>query len=103
MNNQKDYTIAEFMTLPSEGKVYGELIDPQIELRSMTTAEEMRRLAPNDHQYENLCTIIDDSQKKYGKYKVSADNGINMFNAYADPDIEYFKDTQVYVKIVNDP
>ena len=64
MNNQRDYTIAEFMTLPSEGKVYGELIDPQIELRSMTTAEEMRRLAPNDHQYENLCTIIDDCMVK---------------------------------------
>lgn len=60
MNNQKDYTIAEFLTLPSEGKVYGELIDPQVELRSMTTAEEMRRLAPSENSYENLCSIIDD-------------------------------------------
>ena len=60
MNNQKDYTISEFFTLPSDGKVYNELIDPQIELRSMTTAEEMRRMSPNDHIYENLCSIIDD-------------------------------------------
>ena len=60
MNNQKDYTISEFFTLPSDGKVYSELIDPQIELRSMTTAEEMRRMSPNDHIYENLCSIIDD-------------------------------------------
>lgn len=60
MNNQKDYTISEFYTLPSEGKVYSPLIDPQIELRSMTTAEEMRRLSITDHPYENLCSIIDD-------------------------------------------
>ena len=60
MNNQKDYTISEFFTLPSEGKVYHELIEPQVELRSMTTAEEMRRLSPTDHPYENLCSIIDD-------------------------------------------
>ena len=60
MSNQRDYTISEFFTLPSEGKVYNELIDPQIELRSMTTAEEMRRLSPNDRTYENLCSIIDD-------------------------------------------
>ena len=60
MNNQKDYTISEFFTLPSQGKVYNELIDPQVELRSMTTAEEMRRLSPTDHVYENLCSIIDD-------------------------------------------
>jgi len=60
MNNQKDYTIAEFFTLPSEGKVYSELIDSRVQLRSMTTAEEMRRLSPTDHPYENLCSIIDD-------------------------------------------
>lgn len=60
MNNQREYTIAEFFTLPSEGKVYNELIDPQIQLRSMTTAEEMRRMAPSEHNYENLCSIIDD-------------------------------------------
>ena len=60
MNNQENYTIAEFVSLPSEGKLYNELIDPQVELRSMTTAEEMRRLAPTENNYENLCSIIDD-------------------------------------------
>ena len=60
MNNQKDYTIAEFFTLPSKGNVYKELIDPKVQLRSMTTAEEMRRLSPTEHPYENLCSIIDD-------------------------------------------
>lgn len=64
MNNQKNYTIAEFVTLPSDGKVYKELIDPQIELRSMTTAEEMRRLAPAENTYEKLCSIIDDCTVK---------------------------------------
>lgn len=48
-----------------------------------------------------ICTIIDDSQAGIGKYKVTADNAVNIFNAYADPDIQYYKDTQVYVKILN--
>lgn len=47
-----------------------------------------------------VCTIMDDSQRGIGKYRVSADE-VNLFTAYADPDIEYFKGTQVYVKILN--
>lgn len=64
MQNSIPYTIAEFYTLPSQGKVYSELIDPQVQLRSMTTAEEMRRLSPTDHPYETLCSIIDDCMVK---------------------------------------
>lgn len=60
MQNSIPYTIAEFFTLPSEGKVYSEMVDPKVQLRSMTTAEEMRRLSPTEHPYENLCSIIDD-------------------------------------------
>lgn len=47
-----------------------------------------------------ICTIMDDTQRGLGKYRVSAD-GVSLFTAYADSDIEYYKDTQVYVKIIN--
>ena len=39
MNN--NYTISEYFTLPSEGKIYDTKVNPQINLRSMTTQEEM--------------------------------------------------------------
>lgn len=57
MNN---YSIAEEYRLPSLGKVYDENVDPVVKLRSMTTEEEMKRLAPTDRPYKNLCEIIDD-------------------------------------------
>ena len=55
-----NYSIAEEYTLPSLGKVYTQKIDPVVKLRSMTTEEEMKRLAPSDRQYKNLCEVIDD-------------------------------------------
>lgn len=55
-----DYTIAENYTLPSHGKIYGVEVTPHIKLRSMTTQEEMKRLAPSDKAYKNICEIIDD-------------------------------------------
>ena len=55
--NQKDYTINQTFTLPSEGKVYSELVGPDITLRSMTTQEEMKRLSPSDMPYKNICEI----------------------------------------------
>lgn len=55
-----NYSIAEEYTLPSLGKVYTQKINPVVKLRSMTTEEEMKRLAPSDRQYKNLCEIIDD-------------------------------------------
>lgn len=54
------YTIAEEYTLPSLGKVYKENVNPVVKIRSMTTQEEMRRLAPSDKAYKNICEIIDD-------------------------------------------
>ena len=56
----KDYVIAEEYTLPSLGKVYKQNVNPNVKIRSMTTEEEMRRLAPSEKSYKNLCEIIDD-------------------------------------------
>ena len=55
-----DYSIAEQYTLPSNGKVYSVPVNPVVKLRSMTTQEEMKRLAPSDRAYMNICEIIDD-------------------------------------------
>lgn len=55
-----DYTIANEYTLPSKGKVYGREINPQFKLRSMTTAEEMKRLNHTDRPYKSMSEIIDD-------------------------------------------
>ena len=57
MNN---YSIAEEYTLPSLGKVYKQDVNPVVKIRSMTTQEEMRRLAPSDSAYRTLCEIIDE-------------------------------------------
>ena len=55
-----DYTIAHEYTLPSQGKVYNKEINPNFKLRSMTTAEEMKRLNHSDKQYKAMSEIIDD-------------------------------------------
>ena len=55
-----DYTIANEFTLPSLGKVYKREINPHVKLRSMTTAEEMKRLNHSDKAYKQLAEIIDD-------------------------------------------
>ena len=56
----ENYTITENFTLPSQGKIYEEPINPDIELRSMTTRDEMRRTAPSDLTYKPLCEMIED-------------------------------------------
>ena len=55
-----DYIISENYTLPSGGKLYKEDVNPHIAIRSMTTADEMRRTAHSDLAYANLCKVIDD-------------------------------------------
>lgn len=55
-----DYTISEQYVLPSLAKIYDVEFDPHITLRSMTTVEEMKRLAPSEFTYRNMCEIIDD-------------------------------------------
>ncbi len=55
-----DYIIANDYTLPSEGKVYKTEVNPNIKIRSMTTAEEMKRLNHSDRPYKAMSEIIDD-------------------------------------------
>ena len=54
------YTIAEDCTLPSRGLVYNTPINPDIKLRAMTVAEEMKRLSATDTPYKTMCDIIED-------------------------------------------
>ena len=58
--DKNSYTIAEEFTLPSLGKIYEENVNPVVKLRSMTTEHEMKRLAPSDRDYQNICEVIDD-------------------------------------------
>ena len=57
MNN--NITIMEDYTLPSLGKIYGKPFDPDIKLRSMTVAEEMKRLTNTDKPYKAMADIIE--------------------------------------------
>ena len=53
-------TIQESFVLPSKGKIYGdELVNPNFTLRSMTTADEMRRLAKTDTPYKAMADLIE--------------------------------------------
>lgn len=54
-----DYTIANEFTLPSQGKVYEDKINPVFKLRSMTTADEMKRLNHSDRPYKAMSDLID--------------------------------------------
>lgn len=56
----ENYTVVETFTLPSKGAIYNVKVNPNIQLTSMTTAHEMKRLSPSDLPYKNLCDIIDD-------------------------------------------
>ena len=53
-----DYTISEIFTLPSNGLVYDPPVAPEITLRSMTTADEMRRLSTSEYQYKPMSDIM---------------------------------------------
>lgn len=53
-------TIQEEYSLPSKGMLYGQKFDPLVKLRSMTVAEEMKRLTATDYPYKNMAEIIDD-------------------------------------------
>lgn len=56
------YTIAEEFTLPSEGKIYSsdKKVNPCIKLKSMTTEQEMKRLAHSPYVYKMFSDIIDE-------------------------------------------
>lgn len=53
-------TIQEEYTLPSKGLLYGKPFDPVVKLRSMTVAEEMKRLTATDSPYKAMSEIIED-------------------------------------------
>ncbi len=55
-----DFTIANEYILPSQGKVYSQDVNSQIKLRSMTTAEEMKRLNHSERRYKAMSEIIDE-------------------------------------------
>lgn len=56
-----DYVIGQDFELPSKGKVYnGRNVTSQVKLRSMTTAEEMKRLNHSDRAHKMMSEVIDD-------------------------------------------
>lgn len=55
-----DYTIANEYELPSKGQLYSQDVKSYVKLRSMTTAEEMKRLNHSDRPYSSMAEIIDD-------------------------------------------
>ena len=56
---QQKYTIAEAYELPSKGKIYDVKVDANIELRSMTARDEMKRLSSSTTQFKKLADIIE--------------------------------------------
>ena len=55
------YTNQETYILPSKGKIYDKPVKETFSLRSMTTAQEMRRCSPSvNNQYKLMCDIIDE-------------------------------------------
>lgn len=67
---QFKYTIAEGYQLPSKGKIYSPKVDPQVELRSMTARDEMKRLSPSNTQFKKLADIIEGCMIEKPKIKV---------------------------------
>ena len=59
-DRQVNYTIGEGVELPSKGLIYNKKVNPHIELRSMTTRQEMRRLSPSNTQFKTLADIIEE-------------------------------------------
>ena len=62
--------ITEEYTLPSKGLVYNKTFDPTFEIRSMTLADELKRLSPSNNVYKHMSEIIDNCLVK--KFPISA-------------------------------
>lgn len=72
----KDYTISEYVELPSKGVIYkGTTVAQEIHVSSMTTRHEMQRLAPSKSQFKVLCDILDDC--------IIGDIGISSYDMYS--------------------
>lgn len=56
-------TIWEDFELPSKGLIYDKPFNPKVSIRSMTTAEEMKRLSPTETPYKVMSDIIEDCLK----------------------------------------
>ena len=69
MNNSYN-TIWEEFELPSKGLIYDKTINPNIKLRSMTTAEEMKRLSHTETPYKVMSDIIEDCMQDKPKIHV---------------------------------
>lgn len=52
-------TIVESFELPSKGLIYSCAVNPQFQLRSMTTEDEMKRLSHSEDAYKLLSEIMD--------------------------------------------
>lgn len=59
MERNTNYTIAEGYRLPSEGLIYDVAINPEVELRSMSARDEMKRLNPTSTPFKTLADIIE--------------------------------------------
>lgn len=57
---ENNSTIQEVFMLPSKGKVYDKEVNPVIELSSMTTWQEMKRMSPSDMPYKRMSDIIEE-------------------------------------------
>ena len=73
-----------------ENKNYGEIFCQATEILAQHLIEKV------SFDRTILCTIIDDSEKENGKYRVS--NNEAVFDAYSS-DTNYKKDDNVYVSI----
>ena len=54
-----NYTIKEGYDLPSKGLIYSKQVNPHVELKSMTTRDEMKRTNPSNTPYKTLADIIE--------------------------------------------
>lgn len=58
-DRQTNYTIMEGCELPSGGVIYDPVMNPHVELRSMTARDEMKRLSPSTTPLKTLADIIE--------------------------------------------
>lgn len=56
---QTNYTIGEGCELPSKGLIYNKPVNAHVELRSMTTRDEMKRQSPSTTPLKTLADIIE--------------------------------------------
>ena len=59
MERNENYTIAEGYRLPSGGLIYDVAVNPEVELRSMSARDEMKRLNPSATPFKTLADIIE--------------------------------------------